>query len=330
MNFIVTGGAGFIGSHLVEYLLENKAESVTVIDNFSTGNVSNLNLNSQKINLVKQDISDSLLEISWQKTQYDAIFHLAALADIVPSIRNPENYMKVNVQGTVNVMQLARHLNVKRVVYAASSSCYGIPESFPTDEEASIRPSYPYALSKNLGEQVFFHWLELYGLVGLSLRLFNVYGPRARTSGNYGAVLGVFLAQKAAGLPLTVVGDGNQVRDFTYVRDVAKAFYLAYQSNFSGLAINIGTGKPRSVRDLVKILKSEYVNIPKRPGEPDRTESSTKRATELLNWHAEIDLEEGLNETMKSIQDWEKAPIWTPEKIEGETQDWFKYLGPKK
>lgn len=327
MNFIVTGGAGFIGSHVVDFLIGKNAKNVTVIDDISTGNLQNLDLTSRNINFIKYDISNSLNDIEWQQIQYDAIFHLAALADIVPSIRNPENYMRVNVQGTVNVMQLARHLKVKRVVYAASSSCYGVPNSFPTYEDASIKPLYPYALSKYLGEQIFFHWLEIYRLKGISLRLFNVYGPRARTSSNYGAVLGVFLAQKTAGLPLTVVGDGNQVRDFTYVRDVAKAFYLAYKSAFSGLAVNIGTGQPRSINELVKILKSDFVFIPKRPGEPDKTQSSTSRAREILQWKAETDLEQGLNETLKSIKDWKSAPLWTPDKIEKETRDWFKYLG---
>ena len=172
----------------------------------------------------------------------DWVFHLAGLADIVPSIENPDAYFASNVIGTYNIAQLAKEAFVKKVIYAASSSCYGIPTIYPTPETAECNPKYPYALTKYLGEQILMHWHEVYNLPVTSLRLFNVYGPRARTSGTYGAVFGVFLAQKLAGKPFTLVGDGTQTRDFTFVSDVAKAFLASAKSPKTGLILNVGSG----------------------------------------------------------------------------------------
>ena len=219
MKTIVTGGAGFIGSHLVDLLLE-EGYQVTVLDNFSTGRPDNLSHVADKINLVHCDLA---MQGTWQKVfeEVDWVFHLAALADIVPSIQQPQAYFQSNVNGTFNVLQVSQQFGVERFVYAASSSCYGIPDQYPTPEIAPIRPQYPYALTKRLGEELVLHWAQVYELSALSLRFFNVYGPRARTSGTYGAVFGVFLAQRLAGQPYTVVGDGNQTRDFTFVTDVA-------------------------------------------------------------------------------------------------------------
>ena len=189
MKAVVTGGAGFIGSHLVDLLLV-KGYKVLVIDNLCTGSMNNIDQTSKKISFINHDIRTPLPPNVFN--DYSIVFHLAALADIVPSIDRPIDYMATNVQGTVNVLEAARASNVKRVIYTASSTCYGVTSNFPTNENDLIAPTFPYALSKYLGELVFFHWLNLYGLKGLSLRLFNVYGPRARTSGNYGAVMGVF------------------------------------------------------------------------------------------------------------------------------------------
>ena len=172
----------------------------------------------------------------------DWVFHLAALADRDPSIEKPEAYFQSNVVGSFNVAKLSAENNVKRVVYAASSSCYGIPKSFPTSEDAGCDPKYPYALTKYLGEQIMMHWNSVYDLPVVCLRLFNVYGPRARTSGTYGAVFGVFLAQKLAGAPFTIVGDGTQTRDFTFVSDVCQAFLTAAESELAGEIMNVGSG----------------------------------------------------------------------------------------
>lgn len=269
MKALVTGGAGFIGSHLVDLLLENQFE-VTVLDNFSTGRAFNLNHVKEKIDLVECDLS---IQEDWIKKfqSVDYVFHLAALADIVPSIQNPEGYFQSNVTGTLNVLQASRHYGVKRFVYAASSSCYGIPELYPTPETSPILPQYPYALTKRMGEELVMHWAQVYKFPALSLRFFNVYGPRSRTSGTYGAVFGVFLAQKLAGKPFTVVGDGKQTRDFTYVQDVAEAVFAAAQSDKVGEIYNVGSGATISVNRIVELLKGEVTYIPKRPGEPDST-----------------------------------------------------------
>ena len=162
------------------------------------------------------------------------IFHLAALADIVPSIKNPKQYFKANVTGTLNLLQACVDQNISKFIYAASSSCYGIPQVYPTPETANIKTEYPYALTKRLGEELVLHWANVYDIPAISLRLFNVYGPRSRTSGTYGAVFGVFLKQNIKEIPFTVVGDGNQTRDFTFVSDVVDAmFVLLFQLKMS-------------------------------------------------------------------------------------------------
>ena len=257
---IVTGGAGFIGSHLVDALLaENIA--VRVIDNYSTGRPENLAHVAGQVELVEADFAKPG---SWQKLFQDTdwVFHLGALADIVPSIQRPTDYFQANVDGTFNVLEAAKNAGVKRFVYAASSSCYGIPEKYPTSEAAEISPQYPYALTKRLGEELVMHWAQLYNLPAIALRLFNVYGPRSRTSGTYGAVLGVFLAQKLANKPFTVVGDGTQTRDFTYVTDVANAFLTAAQSSVCKEIFNVGSGETVSVNRLVELLGGEVTYIP--------------------------------------------------------------------
>ncbi|EKO14054.1 SDR family oxidoreductase [Leptospira kirschneri] len=325
MKALVTGGAGFIGSHLVDLLLENQFE-VTVLDNFSTGRAFNLNHVKEKIDLVECDLS---IQEDWIKKfqSVDYVFHLAALADIVPSIQNPEGYFQSNVTGTLNVLQASRHYGVKRFVYAASSSCYGIPELYPTPETSPILPQYPYALTKRMGEELVMHWAQVYKFPALSLRFFNVYGPRSRTSGTYGAVFGVFLAQKLAGKPFTVVGDGKQTRDFTYVRDVVEAVFAASQSDKVGEIYNVGSGATISVNRIVELLKGEVTYIPKRPGEPDSTFADITKIKKDLKWSPKISIETGIGELLKNINYWREAPVWTPDKIEKATSDWFKYLG---
>ncbi|EMK10391.1 MULTISPECIES: SDR family oxidoreductase [Leptospira] len=325
MKALVTGGAGFIGSHLVDLLLENQFE-VTVLDNFSTGRAFNLNHVKGKIDLVECDLS---IQEDWIKKfqSVDYVFHLAALADIVPSIQNPEGYFQSNVTGTLNVLQASRHYGVKRFVYAASSSCYGIPELYPTPETSPILPQYPYALTKRMGEELVIHWAQVYKFPALSLRFFNVYGPRSRTSGTYGAVFGVFLAQKLAGKPFTVVGDGKQTRDFTYVRDVVEAVFAASQTDKVGEIYNVGSGATISVNRIVELLKGEVTYIPKRPGEPDSTFADITKIKKDLKWSPKISIETGIGELLKNIDYWREAPVWTPDKIEKATSDWFKYLG---
>lgn len=325
MRCIVTGGVGFIGSHLVDALLELGHE-VTVLDNFSTGRRENLDHVKGRIQLVECDLS---IIGEWMKCfqETDWVFHLAALADIVPSIQKPEAYFRANVDGTFNVLQACNTAGIKRFVYAASSSCYGIPDNYPTAETAEIRPQYPYALTKRLGEELVMHWAQVYKLPALSCRFFNVYGTRSRTSGTYGAVLGVFLAQKLANKPMTIVGDGNQTRDFTYVTDVAQALIAAAQSDKSARIYNIGSGQTVSVNRLVELLNGDKIHIPKRPGEPDCTFADIELIRNDLNWTPKISIEDGLAIVIDNIDFWRNAPVWTPDTIETATFDWFKYLG---
>jgi UDP-glucose 4-epimerase len=327
MRCIVTGGAGFIGSHLAE-LLVHHGYDVVVLDNFSTGRRENLGHLANKITIVECDLS---VESDWQKQfiGVDYVFHLAALADIVPSIQNPAAYFESNVVGTFNVLTAARSNNVKRFIYSASSSCYGIPNIFPTPEIADINPQYPYALTKRLGEELVLHWAQIYDFPATSLRLFNVYGPRSRTSGTYGAVFGVFLAQKLAGKPLTIVGDGLQTRDFTYVTDVVDAMYAAALSLTKGEVFNVGSGTTISVNTLAKLLGGETVHIPKRPGEPDCTFADIKKIKYVLGWQPKISISNGVESLLKNISYWKNAPVWTPESINVATADWFKYLSEK-
>jgi UDP-glucose 4-epimerase len=223
---VVTGGAGIIGSHMVDKLLE-EGYRVHVIDNLVGGREANLAHHGKHPDLVlhRRDIRELAPNDSLMKGA-DSVFHFAGIGDIVPSIEQPLEYMSTNVQGTVHVLEAARHAGVRRFVYAASSSCYGLA-SVPTKEDHLIAPQYPYALSKYLGEVASFHWHKVYRLPVNVIRIFNAYGTRSRTSGAYGAVFGVFLRQKLAELPFTVVGDGTQKRDFLYVTDVARAFFLA-------------------------------------------------------------------------------------------------------
>ena len=322
---LVTGGAGFIGSHLVDALLAEDI-SVRVVDNYSTGRPENLAHVSGKVEIIEADIAKSG---SWQKSIQGAdwVFHLGALADIVPSIQRPEDYFSANVNGTFNVLEAARNAGVKRFIYAASSSCYGIPESYPTAETAEISPQYPYALTKRLGEELVMHWAQLYNLPAIALRLFNVYGPRSRTSGTYGAVFGVFLAQKLAGKPFTVIGDGTQTRDFTYVTDVASAFLTAAKSSSYAEIYNVGSGETVSVNRLVELLGGEVTYIPKRPGEPDCTYADITKIRRELKWQPKVNIKHGVDNVLVNIDYWKSAPVWTPATIAVATQDWFKYLG---
>lgn len=298
------------------------------LDNLTSGSLQNLSRvdKNPSFTFIKADICE-LSEISSAFIGIDWVFHLAGLADIVPSIEMPQQYFSTNVTGTLNVLECAKAHRVKRIIYAASSSSYGIPDNYPTDENSPIKPQYPYALTKYMGEELVLHWSQVYNLNALSLRLFNVYGPRSRTTGVYGAVFGVFLAQKLNNKPLTVVGDGTQTRDFTYVTDVARAFYAAAQSDVSGQALNVGSGNHYSVNRLVELIGGDVEYIPKRPGEPDCTFAKVEKITQILNWRPQVTFEEGVANMLASIENWKDAPVWDSISIKKATQSWFKYLG---
>jgi UDP-glucose 4-epimerase len=323
---LVTGGAGFIGSHIVDLLLE-KGFEVRVLDNLSGGRLKNLeqHKSNPQLYFYNYDITDIetnhpiFHDVKW-------LFHLAGIGDIVPSIEKPLDYFNANSYGTARIAEAARAAGVEKVVYAASSSCYGLAD-VPTNELAPINPQYPYALTKYIGELTLFHWHEVYGLPVNSIRIFNAYGPRSRTSGAYGAVFGVFLKQKLAGKALTVVGDGNQSRDFVYATDVAKAFVAAAQTDKVGEIYNIGYGKPRKINELTRLLSDEIIRIPERPGEPKCTWADISKISNELGWTPEITLEEGVSKLLQDVSYWEDAPLWDEVSIEKATKIWFDYLG---
>ena len=323
---VVTGGAGFIGSHMVDLLLA-EGYHVRVIDNMVGGREANLahHKGNPRLVFARQDIrtlpADSPL---FQGADY--VFHFAGIGDIVPSIEKPVDYLSTNVMGTVQVLEAARHAGVRKLVYAASSSCYGLAEQVPTTEEAPIRPAYPYALSKYQGEEAVLHWGRVYRLPVAAIRIFNAYGPRARTTGAYGAVFGVFLAQKLAGKPFTVVGDGTQRRDFVFVTDLARAFLLAAQSDHQGVVYNAGAGDPQPVNRLVELLGGDVTYVPKRPGEPDCTWADITRIRRELGWAPQVSFADGVRTMLEHIEYWRDAPVWTPDSIAVATREWFKHL----
>ncbi len=326
MKAVVTGGAGFIGSHMVDLLIKENFE-VTIIDNLANGRIENINTNS-KVKFIHADISDYNINFDEYFEDVDYVFHFAAMADIVPSINNPLLYHKSNVDGTINILEASKKSkNLKKFVYAASSSCYGIPEVYPTPENSPIKPEYPYAHTKRIGEEYVLHWGQIYKIPVVSMRFFNVYGLRHRTSGTYGAVFGVFLAQLLNNKPLTIVGDGEQTRDFTFVTDVVDACYTAAKSNISNEIFNVGSDNTYSINYLVELLGGEKVYIPKRPGEPDCTFADITKIKELLNWYPKVSFEDGVKIMLENIEMWREAPIWNETSIQAATKDWFKYLG---
>ena len=324
MISVVTGGAGFIGSHLVEFLI-SKGHYVKIIDDISTGQLSNLKeFSKKKFKLYKMDLSkkNKMLDIITKDASY--IFHLAGKADIVPSIENPELYFHSNVNGTLHLLESAKKMKVKKFIYAASASCYGLPKKFPTNERSLISTMYPYALTKKFGEDL------VLNVPSISFRFFNVYGPRSRTTGAYGAVFGTFLAQKIANKPLTVVGSGEQTRDFIYVKDLVEAIYLGSKSKLRNISLNLGSGKETTVNHIAKLIGGKTIKIPKRPGEPNRSLADISKAKKLLKWRPKHNIDKGVALMLKNLSYWKFAPVWTPKKIKEATKIWFEALGSSK
>lgn len=325
---VVTGGAGFIGSHMVDVLVEC-GFAVRVVDSLAGGRRDNLahHAGNAQVAFEEKDIrSYAPGDALFRGARF--VFHFAGIGDIVPSIERPAEYLSANVQGTVQMLECARHAGAAKFVYAASSSCYGIA-AVPTAEDHPIAPQYPYALSKYLGELAALHWHQVYGLPVNSIRIFNAYGTRSRTSGAYGAVFGVFLRQKLAGKPFTVVGDGTQRRDFLYVTDVARAFLAAAETPLAGRIWNVGAGNPHSVNRLVELLGGNRTRIPKRPGEPDCTWADITRIQQDLDWRPQVSFEEGVGKVLAAIDYWRDAPLWDEKSIAKATESWFQFLAPK-
>ena len=278
------------------------------------------------VNIVNVDLTNRKNSISQYFNNVDWVFHLAGLADIVPSIKNPDNYFQTNVEGTLNILEESRKAKIKKLIYAASASCYGIPDKYPTDEKSKIDPQYPYALTKLLGEQLVIHWAKVYHMPNISLRFFNAYGPRSRTTGAYGAVFGVFLAQKLAKKPLTIVGDGTQTRDFIHIFDLVDAIVKAAESGKNGDVYNVASGQETSINSIAEIIGGNKVKIPKRPGEPDRSLADISKIKTHFNWKPKITINEGVKMLLKNINEWNEAPVWTPETIKEATKSWFELL----
>ena len=323
-NYLVTGGLGFLGSHLVEKLVKSN-HKVTIIDNLSNGKISNIKSVKKKVKIINADIS---ITSKWKRyfKNVDVVIHLAAIADIVPSIKNPKSYFDTNVTGTINVIEAAKENGIKKFIYAASSSSYGIPKTYPTKETEILDPKYPYALTKKLGEDIVLHWGKIYKINVISLRFFNIYGERSRTSGSYGAMFGIFLAQKINGKAFTVVGNGSQKRDFTYVSDVVEAIIIASKKKIKPRILNIGSGKCYSVNQIVKLLGGTKTYIPKRPGEPQVTWANINKAKKFLKWKPKVNIKIGIKKLLDNINLWSNAPVWNKENISIATKDWFKYL----
>lgn len=295
-RYLVTGGAGFIGSHIVDALIEAGHE-VRIIDNFSTGKRENLNARAE---LFERDITD-MESIRPVFDGVDGVFHVAALPRIPLSIAEPQKTNAVHVTGTLNVLVAARDAKVRRVVYSASSSAYGNQEHMPVVETMRPMPANPYGLQKFVGEQYMEVFHKVYGLETVSLRYFNVYGPRMADTGAYVSVMSTFLRQRAAGQPLTITGDGEQTRDFTHVSDVVQANVLAMNSPKSGKGevINAGAGGSITINALAALFGGPVAHIDPRPGEIRHSQADTARARELLGWEPKIALKDGVAELLR-------------------------------
>lgn len=296
MKCLVTGGAGFIGSNLVDALIE-RGFDVHVIDDLSNGKKENVN---KKAVLHVLDITnlDSIKPI-FAGTEY--VFHLAALPRVQYSIEHPAESNKTNVEGTLNVLISSAEAKVKKVVYSASSSAYGDQPTMPLKESFTPAPKSPYGLQKYLGELYCKLWSDVYDLSTVSLRYFNVYGPRYNPDGAYALVIGKFLKQRVNGESMTITGDGEQTRDFTHVRDVVRANILAMESKKTGRGevINIGAGNNQSLNKITKLIGGPVVYIPARL-EPKHTLADNSLAFNILGWRPEVKIEDGIGE-LKSL-----------------------------
>lgn len=298
MKYIVTGGAGFIGSHIVDALIE-RGDEVHVIDNFLTGKRERLNPNAILHEVDIRDF-DKLVPIF---REVAGVFHTAALPRMQYSIKEPRLTNDINITGTLNVILAARDKGVKRVVYSASSSAYGLNHPMPLSEDMKPEPIIPYAIQKRVGEQYCKMAALFYGLETVVLRYFNVYGPRQTTAsdGPYATVIGIFLEQRKNGEPMSIVPDGKQRRDFTNVKDVARANMLAMESSNVGKGeiINIGTGKNYSILEVAGLIGGSWKFADPRQGEVKITLADNSKAKELLDWEPKVTFIEGIQELKK-------------------------------
>lgn len=294
-KIVVTGGAGFIGSHLSERLIA-LGYKVRIIDNLSQGCREWV---PQQAEFFEGDILDKDL-LNKVFAGCCGIFHIAAMSKVAPSIDKPEFCTEQNVLGTQNVLTAAYNAKVKKVVYSSSSSCYGNRQA-PQHEDLLPNSLNPYALSKYVGEQYCELWTRLYGLSTISLRYFNVYGARQPKEGAYALVLGIFLNQYKEGKPLTIHGDGSQRRDFIHVRDVVEATIAAYNSEASGMVLNVGSGTNISVKELAGLISKKQLFGPRRRGDAEVTLADISRVQRILNWQPKVTMEQGIKELINEI-----------------------------
>lgn len=323
-KIIVTGGAGFVGSHLVDLLLDLDYQ-VVCIDNLSNGKIKNIerHLEDIRFNFIENDIRNEIDPKIFQDSVY--LFHLAGIGDVIPSLIAPEEYFSINLHGTFKVFNAARMGGIKKIIYAASSSCYG-EAIVPTKEDALISTLHPYAVSKYLGEQLLFSMADIYSINVASVCIFNAYGRRFKTSGAYGSVIGVFLRQALSGAPLTIVGTGEQTRDFVHVRDVAEAFYLVAEYGKNLNRYNVGAGKSVTINDLARLISKDVKYIPERGGEAQHTLADITKIRSDTGWEPKTDFILGCNEMLEHIEEWSDAPLWTEDMIMEQVKTWKQYF----
>ena len=299
LKSVITGGAGFIGSNLTDHLVRI-GHKVVVLDNFVSGKKSNLSHHKKKnVKIIKIDISKSKNLDKYFKGA-DYVFHLAALAEIIPSIKNPKKYFKNNVIGTLKVVEAVNKVKIKKLIYAASSSCYGTPKKLPTSEKDRIDLKNPYAVTKFIGEEIIMKYAEMFKMPNISFRFFNVYGPRLNVSGQYGAVISNFLSQTKNNKPLTIVGNGKQTRDFIHVDDLANAFIKVLKSKHTNKIYNLGSGKKTSINYIARIFNGKKKFIPKRPGEAKDSLANISKLKKDLKWRPKISIETGITKLLRN------------------------------
>lgn len=304
MNILVTGGAGFIGSHLTEKLVE-QGHRVTVLDDLSTGREENIAHLRGQVRFVKGSITDrALLQEVLQGVE--VVFHEAALGSVPRSVEDPLTTHEVNVTGTFNILLAARDAGVRRVVYAASSSAYGDTPTLPKVESMLPNPLSPYAVSKLVGEYYCQVFTRVYGLETVSLRYFNVFGPRQNPDSQYAAVIPKFITSALRGEPLTVFGDGEQSRDFTYIENVVQANLLAMESSQAvGKVYNVACGGRYTLNALIRQLERilgrrlEVRYLPPRAGDVKHSEASIESARSDLGYTVHVPFEDGLRKTVE-------------------------------
>lgn len=304
-RWLVTGGAGFIGSHLVEALVA-RGEQVRVLDNFSTGRWGNLSAVQDRIEVIEGDVRDPLA-VRQAIGGVEVVAHLAAVVSVEWSLQNPQETMDVNVGGTLNLLEAARQAGVSRFLFASSAAVYGDHAELPLREDLPLRPLSPYAASKVAGEALCYAYLAAYGLSTVILRFFNVYGPRQDPHSPYSGVISIFVGRMRQGLPPVVYGDGLQTRDFVYVGDVVAALVRAgEQDGAAGALVNIARGEETSVLRLVMLLNQalgtalEPDFAPPRAGEIRRSAGDPRRAQSVLGWQPMVGLAEGLSRLARS------------------------------